>query len=594
MEKDITPEHLKQVNDLLDDLTRRFGTLPLLVPSEPGMKGSYFKWGKLTRKLIEADITYSEDYWRKIGGSIDANGNLCVKLGTESNDLVTIDIDADDLVEPFIEKNPAFAETVVTRGARGCQFWFYLDGKYPHKKLVIKLEAKSIGEFRGGKVLSNIWGIHANGERYTMVGEKAIRCSYTSIKWPKEWGLVEEAKASQIDWKAYFEMVKDGDGGVVEALVACYFEGARKTDTGWRCADLTGRKPKAGGGSFEISKTGFCKEWDRGYPEDSADIVKVICSEERAAEDGVERIADEEVFKTIKEETGEDFFINEKTQREKDREYILSHFAYATCSDEFYFNHGDHWGQVGETRTDLFLSNAVKIDDNENADRYKYLITQECKARVAVNVAGYSAGIHKNTMGKPSLILEPTKFPDLIRGDWSFIYSILYGLLGLPDADLERLGLKKLGIDQIGLFHCWMKWGMESLRDQTRAPGHYLIIMGPPKCGKSLVQEKIISPLLGCGPSNATPYLTRSPGSSDFNSDLLQFFHWMISDGLAFRTFPGTEMLHGKLQTSHRKFRTTATREVQECRNGTLLLPPLRDAQSQCGRESPAIGRGDA
>jgi hypothetical protein len=109
--------------------------------------------------------------------------------------------------------------------------------------------------------------------------------------------------------------------------------------------------------------------------------------------------------------------------------------------------------------------------------------------------------------------------------------------LGLPDADLERLGLKKLGIDQIGLFHCWMKWGMESLRDQTRAPGHYLIIMGPPKCGKSLLQEKIISPLLGCGPSDATPYLTRSPGSSDFNSDLLQFFHWMISDGLAFRSF---------------------------------------------------------
>jgi hypothetical protein len=187
----------------------------------------------------------------------------------------------------------------------------------------------------------------------------------------------------------------------------------------------------------------------------------------------------------------------------------------------------------------LFLNNEVYIKEDEGytTDSYKYTITQECKVRVAVNVAGYSAGIHKNTMGKPFLILEPTKFPDLIRGDWSFINSILYGLLGLPDADLERLGLKKLGIDQIGLFHCWMKWGMESLRDQTRAPGHYLIIMGPHKCGKSLVQEKIISPLLGCGPSNATTYLTRSPGSSDFNSDLLQFFHWMISDGLAFRTF---------------------------------------------------------
>src|ERR1700693_3907629 len=100
MEKHTTPEHLKQFNDLLDDLTRCFGTLPLLVPSEPGMKGSYFKWGKLTKKLIEADTAYSKDYWKRIGGSVDAGGNLCVKLGTESDDLVTIDLDADELVEP--------------------------------------------------------------------------------------------------------------------------------------------------------------------------------------------------------------------------------------------------------------------------------------------------------------------------------------------------------------------------------------------------------------------------------------------------------------------------------------------------------------
>jgi hypothetical protein len=82
-----------------------------------------------------------------------------------------------------------------------------------------------------------------------------------------------------------FRSVKDADGGVVEALVAVYFEGARQTETGWRCADLTGRKPKAGGGSFEITKTGLCKEWDLGFPEDNTDIVKVICSEERAAEE---------------------------------------------------------------------------------------------------------------------------------------------------------------------------------------------------------------------------------------------------------------------------------------------------------------------
>jgi hypothetical protein len=227
------PEHVEKLDTLLKELERRFGKLPLLVPSEPRMKGSYFKWGKLTQKLIEADDDYAKTYWRKMGGAVNAGGNLCVKLGTESDNLVTIDLDADELVEPFVAVNLNFAETVVTRGARGCQFWFYLDGNYPHKKLVIEFEGKSVGEFRGGKTLSNIWGVHPNGEPYTMVGEKAIRCAFKSIKWPKGWALVEEAKAPEIDWKAYFDVVKDADGGVVEALVAVYFAGARKTDTGW-------------------------------------------------------------------------------------------------------------------------------------------------------------------------------------------------------------------------------------------------------------------------------------------------------------------------------------------------------------------------
>ena len=75
---------------------------------------------------------------------------------------------------------------------------------------------------------------------------------------------------------------------------------------------------------------------------------------------------------------------------------------------------------------------------------------------------------------------------------------------------------------------------MEALRDRTFAPGHYLIIMGPAKCGKTLTQEKIISPLLGCGPTDATSYLT---GTTDFNQDLMSTFHWMISDGLAFKNY---------------------------------------------------------
>jgi hypothetical protein len=79
-----------------------------------------------------------------------------------------------------------------------------------------------------------------------------------------------------------------------------------------------------------------------------------------------------------------------------------------------------------------------------------------------------------------------------------------------------------------------MKWAMEALRDGTLAPGHYLVLMGPADCGKTLTQEKLISPLLGCGPTDATSFLS---GRTDFNQELMGAFHWMISDGLSFKNY---------------------------------------------------------
>jgi hypothetical protein len=58
--------------------------------------------------------------------------------------------------------------------------------------------------------------------------------------------------------------------------------------------------------------------------------------------------------------------------------------------------------------------------------------------------------------------------------------------------------------------------------------------MGPPGCGKTLVQEKIISPIFGCGPTDCLKYIT---GQTDFNGDLLRNFHLMVSDGLAFKSY---------------------------------------------------------
>jgi hypothetical protein len=51
---------------------------------------------------------------------------------------------------------------------------------------------------------------------------------------------------------------------------------------------------------------------------------------------------------------------------------------------------------------------------------------------------------------------------------------------------------------------------------------------------KNAGARKNYSPLLGCGPTNCIHYIT---GKSEFNADMLQSFHLMISDGLAFKNY---------------------------------------------------------
>ena len=255
--------------------------------------------------------------------------------------------------------------------------------------------------------------------------------------------------------------------------------------------------------------------------------VKNVKAEAARLESELEAL--EEIFQAIKENTNEDFILDSENQLEKDLAFLGSRFAYATHGDEFYFNHGDVWSAVHDARTDLILSQDLDISGNEKTatlDRYKRFIMRQCRVSVAVNVAGYLAGIHKSTTGKPFLVLETTEMPSPVEGEWCLIKRILGGMLGT--------GKGPGGAVQVCYFHSWMKWAMEALRDRTFAPGHYLIIMGPAKCGKTLTQEKIISPLLGCGPTDATSYLT---GATDFNQDLMSTFHWMISDGLAFKNY---------------------------------------------------------
>jgi hypothetical protein len=562
-----TDIHLtEERNRVLDEFGRLFGErLPLFVPCHCRSKKPILKWSKLTQDNLP------DWYDGLLKQQFDMGGNIAVKLGAASHNLVAIDFDNDDLVPTFIRANPRLAETLCTRGSKGCQIWFFAAGSYPPEVRRIEVNGKSegTGEWRGGKGLSMLWGVHPSGVPYRRINDvPPIDFAFGDIIWPAGWTLTELTRAQTrepgertqikgpIDFERLDDFLESNDAGIIDVLVEEYFPGAKDDGKMWHCADISGRAPR-NEGSFTISQNGWCRDWDGSYSPTS--IINAITSQSRADITGEKKITYGEVIAFLKKEIGEDFKTasepestimdrvkkiaeqgkgaeTEEDKAQRDLDFIRTRFAYATCSDEFYFYHGDDvWGAIGDTRVGLILTQdlRIKAEDIGSCERF---IMKECPVRIGVNVAGYSAGIHTDTAGKPFLVLETTKLPELIKGDWSLINNILHGLLGTPD-DLTRLGLEKLGLDQVGLFHCWMKWGMEALRDRSRAPGHYLIIMGPPKCGKTLLQEKIISPLLGCGPTDATPYLTRSAGSSDFNSDLLGSFHWMISDGLAFKNY---------------------------------------------------------
>lgn len=119
--------------------------------------------------------------------AIAEGGNVAIRLGALSNNIFCIDIDADKNVAPFVEKLPAFENTLSRRGSKGRQFYCYIEGDYPQtiQKLIIDGSDVNGGELRG-EGLSFIWGQHHKQVdppiRYHWVNKvRPIRIKYDEI-----------------------------------------------------------------------------------------------------------------------------------------------------------------------------------------------------------------------------------------------------------------------------------------------------------------------------------------------------------------------------------------------------------------------------
>jgi len=121
-----------------------------------------------------------------------------VLLGRTSDNLVAIDLDRDELAEPFLGLNPKLRKTLQSRGARGRQLWMVIKGDYPQIGIHgFEKDGEKAGgwrcsgfneqgEWKGAQ--SVIFGRHPDtGKDYQLlVEEPAIEVSYDEVNWP-EW-----------------------------------------------------------------------------------------------------------------------------------------------------------------------------------------------------------------------------------------------------------------------------------------------------------------------------------------------------------------------------------------------------------------------
>jgi hypothetical protein len=102
--------------DIVAYLLSLFSTAVLLVAWPSGKKGCKgVKWSQVSARDM-ADPAYLQKL---------PQGNIGVIMGPASGGIGSLDLDDDQLAEEFLVLNPDLRETLRTRGARGCNIWFY-------------------------------------------------------------------------------------------------------------------------------------------------------------------------------------------------------------------------------------------------------------------------------------------------------------------------------------------------------------------------------------------------------------------------------------------------------------------------------------
>ena len=165
-----------------------------------------------------------------------------------------------------------------------------------------------------------------------------------------------------------------------------------------------------------------------------------------------------------------------------------------------------------------------------------------------------------------------------VPGDCQRVLNFVFNLLAQDEHQYWR-------------FLFWLKLRREAIRLQRWRAGHALVLVGPRNCGKSLLQSRIITPLLGGRAARPYPVMR---GKRDFNGELFGAEHLIIDDESPARDMDSRRefgnniksMLFQPTQACHPKGRQAVTLRpiwaLSCCLNdepeNLMVLPPMESS----------------
>ncbi len=188
---------------------------------------------------------------------------------------------------------------------------------------------------------------------------------------------------------------------------------------------------------------------------------------------------------------------------------------------------GEIWEDLNTDSTKLRLEKQHELDKtrvyvgNNDLESALEFINHHNRVSAAYAIGGYTPGLYCIAPGQ--MILVPTGFTMIKPNRTGGCFGPLRLLRQILPKDKD-------GRDQLRYVIAMWKVRRQSLNDRSFAPGQVQVFVGPKNCGKTWIQEQIITPLLGGREGEPFAYLS---GLTRFNDDLLGAEHLKMSDEIA-------------------------------------------------------------